>query len=146
MHYTDAYSAYGPIVAADEGVSWFTLRNAWDPGARYMPDHRRQLREARARHRHREATCGPLPPLTELELAGLDAPAGSAVIAETADGLGTWRYTLPADGSVTAVPNRQAAADSSGWCQRDRRQLPVAFAARSVLRVRGAGGDGRVPA
>ncbi len=38
VHYTDAYSAYGPIVAADDGVSWFTLRNAWDPGARYMPD------------------------------------------------------------------------------------------------------------
>ena len=37
VHYTDSYSAYGPIVAADEGVSWFTLRNAWDPGARYMP-------------------------------------------------------------------------------------------------------------
>ena len=49
VHYTDAYSAYGPIVAADEGVSWFTLRNAWDPGARYMPGHRQQLaRGARA--------------------------------------------------------------------------------------------------
>jgi hypothetical protein len=101
VHYTDAYSAYGPIVAADAGVSWFTLRNAWDPGARYMPEQRRQLREARARHRHREATCGPLLPLTQLELAGLDVPAGSAVMAETADGLGTWRYTLPGHGSVT---------------------------------------------
>ena len=37
VHYTDSYSAYGPIVAAGEGISWFTLRNAWDPGARYMP-------------------------------------------------------------------------------------------------------------
>jgi hypothetical protein len=34
VHYTDAWSAYGPIVAADEGISWFTLRNAWDSGAR----------------------------------------------------------------------------------------------------------------
>jgi hypothetical protein len=101
VHYTDAYSAYGPIVAADEGVAWFTLRNAWDPGARYMPEHRRQLREARARYQHREATCGPLPPLTERELAALVAPAGGAVIAEAADGLGTWRYTVPANGSAT---------------------------------------------
>ena len=60
VHYTDSYSAYGPIVAADEGISWFTLRNAWDPGARYMPAERQQLREARARFQHREATCGPL--------------------------------------------------------------------------------------
>jgi hypothetical protein len=100
VHYTDAYSAYGPIVAADEGVSWFTLRNAWDPGARYMPEHRRQLREARARHKHREATCGPLPPLTGPELAAVGAPVGRAVIAETTDGLGAWRYTVPANGSV----------------------------------------------
>ena len=101
VHYTDAYSAYGPIVAADEGVAWFTLRNAWDPGARYMPEHRRQLREARAKHQHREATCGPLPPLTEQELAELTTLTGGAVIAETPDGLGTWRYTVPPNGCVT---------------------------------------------
>ncbi|HVZ07423.1 hypothetical protein [Rhodopila sp.] len=100
VHYTDAYSAYGPIVAAEEGVAWFTLRNAWDPGARYMPEHRRQLREARAKYQHREATCGPLPPLTDAELAALTAPSMMAVIAEAPDGVGTWRYTVPADGSV----------------------------------------------
>src|SRR3954465_7969791 len=82
VHYTDAYSAYGPIIAADEGVSWFTLRNAWDPGARYMPAQRRQLREARAKYQHREATCGPLPPLTDAELEALAAPSGAAVIEE----------------------------------------------------------------
>lgn len=101
VHYTDAYSAYGPIVAAQEGVTWFTLRNAWDPGARYMPAHRQRLREARARFQHREATCGPLPPLSDRELAALTAPSGGAVIAETPDGLGTWRYTVPAGGSIT---------------------------------------------
>jgi hypothetical protein len=100
VHYTDAYSAYGPIVASDEGISWFTLRNAWDPGARYMPEHRRQLREARARYQHREATCGPLLPLTDNELAALTVPNEMAVIAPTPDGLGTWRYTVPAGGSV----------------------------------------------
>jgi hypothetical protein len=101
VHYTDAYSAYGPIIAADEGVSWFTLRNAWDPGARYMPAERQQLRAARAKFQHREATCGPLPPLSDRDLAALTAPSGGAVIAETADGLGTWRYTVPASGTIT---------------------------------------------
>ena len=98
VHYTDAYSAYGPIVAAGEGISWFTLRNAWDPGARYMPAERAQLREARARFQHREATCGPLAPLTEAELAALADVTGSAVIEETKDGLGTWRYTVKSGG------------------------------------------------
>ncbi|HVY14450.1 MAG TPA: hypothetical protein VHB27_04430 [Rhodopila sp.] len=101
IHYTDAYSAYGPIVAADEGVAWFTLRNTWDPGARYMPAARQQLREARAKHQHREATCGPLPPLSSEDLAALTETNGVAVIAETTDGLGSWRYAVPALGSVT---------------------------------------------
>jgi hypothetical protein len=100
VHYTDAYSAYGPIIAADEGVSWFTLRNAWDFGARYMPAERQLLREARARYQHREATCGPLPPLSDSDLAALATSTGVAVIAETADGLGTWRYTVPPNGSI----------------------------------------------
>ena len=101
VHYTDAYSAYGPIIANDHGVSWFTLRNTWDPGARYMPEQRHVLREARGKIAHREATCGPLPPLSVGELAALKAPSSEAVIEETADGLGTWRYTVPAGGSVT---------------------------------------------
>lgn len=94
VHYTDAYSAYGPIVAAGEGISWFTLRNAWDPGARYMPAQRQVLREARAKFQHREATCGPLSALTDAELAALTDVTGNAVIEETKDGLGTWRYTV----------------------------------------------------
>jgi hypothetical protein len=98
VHYTDSYSAYGPIVAAGEGISWFTLRNAWDPGARYMPAERQQLREARARFQHREATCGPLAPLTDEELSALTGVNGGAVIEEAKDGLGTWRYTVNAGG------------------------------------------------
>jgi hypothetical protein len=98
VHYTDAFSAYGPIVAAGEGISWFTLRNAWDPGARYMPAERAQLREARARFQHREATCGPLAPLTDAELAALTDVSGAAVIEEAKDGLGTWRYTVQPSG------------------------------------------------
>jgi hypothetical protein len=103
VHYTDAYSAYGPIIAADEGVSWFTLRNMWDSGARYMPAERQKLREARAKYQHREATCGPLPPLSDREMATLAAPTGVAVIAETNDGLGTWRYTVPAKGTISGT-------------------------------------------
>ncbi len=100
VHYTDRYSAYGPIIAAEEGVSWFTLRNAWDPGARYMPAHRLQLREARARWQHREATCGPFGALSDAERSALTSVTGSEVIETTKDGLGTWRYTVPANGSI----------------------------------------------
>ena len=98
VHYTDAYSAYGPIVAAEEGIAWFTLRNAWDPGARYMPAERQLLRDSRAKFQHREATCGPLAPLSEAELFTLTSVKGEAVIEETKDGLGTWRYIVPPNG------------------------------------------------
>ena len=33
VHYTDAYSAYGPIVAGKSGIWWFTLRNRYGPPA-----------------------------------------------------------------------------------------------------------------
>ncbi len=100
VHYTDPFTAYGPIVAGEEGIEWFTLRPAWDPGAKYMPANRAELRAARARHHHREATAAPLPALSETELAGLAEPAALEVLPQEADGVGAWRYRLPAGASV----------------------------------------------
>jgi hypothetical protein len=101
VHYTDAWSAYGPIVAADEGISWFTLRNAWDSGARYMPAAREQLRAARVRNfQHREATSPPQPVISAADLAH-GGVFCAAVIAQTADGMATWRYRLPPGASVS---------------------------------------------
>jgi hypothetical protein len=102
VHYTDSWSAYGPIVAADEGVSWFTLRNTWDAGAQYMPAARSRLREARARHQHRESTCGPLAPWSAGDLGRLDA-AESVTEMETADGMGSWRFRLPPTAQATGL-------------------------------------------
>src|SRR5215472_5919009 len=102
VHYTDAWSAYGPIVAADEGISWFTLRNAWDSGARYMPAARAQLRAARAQNRqHREATSPPMPAAPEAELAATRGTDCLAVIEPTPDGMATWRYRLPPDARLS---------------------------------------------
>ena len=60
VHYTNRYSAYGPIVATEKGVNYFTLRNGWDPGARYMPEQRLVLKEKR-KEPHREAVAEPEP-------------------------------------------------------------------------------------
>jgi hypothetical protein len=100
VHYTDAWSAYGPIVAAEEGVSWFTLRNTWDPGAKYMPGARSELRAARAHHQHRERTTPPLAPLSRAELARLAAVDRTTEM-ETPDGMASWRFRLPAAGAAT---------------------------------------------
>jgi hypothetical protein len=100
VHYTDAWSAYGPIVAADEGVAWFTLRNSWDPGAKYMPAARPELRAARARYQHRETTTGPMAAWSAAELSQLAAPEQVTEMA-TADGMASWRYRMPASASAT---------------------------------------------
>jgi hypothetical protein len=102
VHYTDAWSAYGPIIAADEGIAWFTLRNTWDSGARYMPAARGQLRTARAQNlQHREATAPPAPVASEAELARMDRLSCVTVLEQTADGTATWRYRLPGGASLS---------------------------------------------
>ena len=53
VHFAGAWSAYGPLRAGAAGLHYFTLRNGWDPGARYMefPDNRAGLRGVARRHR-----------------------------------------------------------------------------------------------
>ena len=73
VHYTDAYSAYGPIVAGKQGIWWFTLRNRWDRGARYMPAEREVLNAGRDRHQHWELTTEAMPAAILGELCGATA-------------------------------------------------------------------------
>jgi hypothetical protein len=108
VHYTDAWSSYGPIVAADEGISWFTLRNAWDSGARYMPAAREELRVARLQNfQHREATSPPMPVASATELFATERAYCTPVIEQTPDGMATWRYRLPPGASMSG-PNPHA--------------------------------------
>jgi hypothetical protein len=102
VHYTDAFSAYGPIVAADDGIAWFTLRPGWDPGAKYMEnlDNRAELRASRGRHTHWEAVTDPVPPVGEAALTSLASTTCQQVL-EGEHGLATWRYQLPPGATLT---------------------------------------------
>ena len=94
VHYTDAYSAYGPIVAGKSGIWWFTLRNRWDPGARYMPAEREVLHPARDRNQHWELTTEAVPAALLGELCEVTAISCRPVL-EADDGLAGWRYRIP---------------------------------------------------
>jgi hypothetical protein len=97
VHFTGAHTAYGPIRASqDEGVWYFTLRNGFDPGARFMTmaENRVALRTIAGR-RHREAVAGPL--------ASPTSPA-ETLLGPEPDGMAAWRYTLAA-GEDVAGPN-----------------------------------------
>ena len=95
VHFAGAFTAYGPIRAGAEGLSYFTLRNRFDPGARYMMrgENRTALRQVRPR-RHREAVAGPLDRSGTVLLLGPDA-----------DGLAAWHYRLaPGESLAGAAP------------------------------------------
>ena len=94
VHFSAAFAAYGPIRAGAEGLHYFTLRNGWDPGARYMPGARAQLPRPR---RHREAVAGPL-----AEGNGFETALGPEP-----DGLAAWRWRLSA-GARLAGPDPAA--------------------------------------
>jgi hypothetical protein len=86
VHFAGAHTAYGPIRASnDAGVHYFTLRNSFDPGARFMavPENRSALRLVPGRH-HRESVTGPL------------ANETGAIIGPEPDGMGAWRYRVAA--------------------------------------------------
>jgi hypothetical protein len=93
VHFTGAHTAYGPIKASrDEGVWYFTLRNGFDPGARFMriPENRVALRTIAGR-KHRESVAGPL--------AAPTAPA-ETLLGPDPDGMTAGRYSLPSGEAV----------------------------------------------
>jgi hypothetical protein len=100
VHFTSRFSAYGPIVASDKGVHYFTLRNGFDPGAKYMPGARQELR-ARRTGSHREAVVEPSPLTEPAQLAATAAPLCTNVMPLEEDGLGAWRYRLPPGAALT---------------------------------------------
>lgn len=83
VHFSAAFSPYGPIRAGSSGLHYFTLRNGWDPGARYMPGARAEL----PRPRHHRTAIADLSPAT--------AETGrAAILAPEPDGLAAWRWRL----------------------------------------------------
>lgn len=91
VHYAGAFTPYGPIVSAEDGLFYFTLRDAFDPGARFMPESRAELPRVTRRHAAAHADR----PLEPPALAGLDAADRQTLIETTEDGLGAWRLRLP---------------------------------------------------
>jgi hypothetical protein len=98
VHFSGAYTAYGPIRAdVSQGVHYFTLRNGFDPGARFMAlsENRSALRGIPDR-RHREAVAGPL---------GESGMGVIPVLSPEPDGLCVWRYRLvPGETAVGPDP------------------------------------------
>jgi len=100
LHYTAAYTGYGPIHAHDDWLFYFTLRMQSEPGAHFLPADRPLQKPGRRRNLTAEV------PLTR------DAakPCWTTIFEQEADGMAASLVELPAEGHTTAP----APSDSSG--------------------------------
>ncbi|MGE3419743.1 MAG: hypothetical protein AB7I42_27100 [Bradyrhizobium sp.] len=93
VHYTSPQSGYGPIVAGDDGLDYFTIRVLTDKGAWYLPD----ARSAMDKRLAKEQQWGALP-------GKPDTNAWQELIPLRSDGLGAWALAGTA-GPVAREPS-----------------------------------------
>ena len=93
IHYTNAFSSYGPLRAGPRGLHYFTLRNGYDPGARYVRESAHEMRGRPRRFREAKADAGPPPDAGTL--AALRGIESLVLLPMASDGLAAWRHRLP---------------------------------------------------
>lgn len=95
VQYANGHTPYGPIVAGDKGVQYFTLRQRWDPGAKYLPASRDLLRSGNQRRRIKSGiSVG-----DDQGRLARRATEVDVLIEREADGMAAWMWRLPARGS-----------------------------------------------
>src|SRR5688572_15008186 len=105
LHYADAYTPYGPIVASDQGLAFFTLREkAYAYGAHYVPGSKEEKKAPTGRNL-----------ITQAEVAS-PRETGVRPLFEEPDGVGAYE--------LRAAPNAQVP---------DPAQLPAHGAAYLVV-------------
>ena len=93
VQFTNAYTPYGPIQAGPDGLGYFTLRRHWDPGARFMPQSRTELRGRNSAFR--QVVTEAEPALADEALSALPRVEIADVLRPESSGLAAWRYRLP---------------------------------------------------
>jgi len=91
VHYAGAYTGYGPLVAGDEGLDYFTIRPVYDTGAHYLPGARSEMVRGPRRTLH----SVPVAPLAPLDLRALAAPVALDLIALQPDLIAARLVRLP---------------------------------------------------
>lgn len=102
IHYTNRQTAYGPIVAGDEGLTYFTLRQVATKGIWYLaePNSREKLDRSLPK---RQVTVGPVKTTEAETLRALREAQTDVLIDPHEDGLAAWLVRVPA-GAVVAAP------------------------------------------
>ncbi|MGD9806608.1 MAG: hypothetical protein AB7E81_10855 [Hyphomicrobiaceae bacterium] len=95
VQYANGHTPYGPIVAGEEGVQYFTLRQRWDPGAKYVPAAMPLLKKGNQRTRIKSGIH-----VAEVEERKARTEAAiETIMKEEADGLAAWIWRLGPGGT-----------------------------------------------
>jgi len=137
VQYAGANTPYGPITAEAEGIHYFTLRQEWDSGAKWMPERRDDLVRGVQRQVVGVASATDLAP-----------GAVETLIDETDDGLLAIRIAV-APGGTARLPDASAGGGqyhvvASGSLMRDGvayGPLSIEFADSDAGAVEVAAGD-----
>ncbi len=101
LHFTDPYTAYGPIVPEQEGLTYFTLRARSDPGACMLaaPGVKEAIRPSKRRFILKGAND--LRIGTPEVMRARKETALDAIVEPHADGLAAWMLRLPPGAPAT---------------------------------------------
>jgi hypothetical protein len=97
VQYANGHTPYGPIKASETGVKYFTLRQRWDPGAKYMPGARDKLEKGNQRTRIKAN----IPLTTSDAQRALTDVAIDTIFEREDDGMAAWIYRVAPDRDVT---------------------------------------------
>jgi hypothetical protein len=100
VQYANGHTPYGPIVAGPEGIEYFTLRQRWDPGAKYLPASRDKLVKGNQRTRVK----GDLPACNDEARKARKGVTIETIFAQEADGLAGNLYRMGA-GQTARMPD-----------------------------------------
>ncbi len=101
VQYANGHTPYGPIVAGDQGVTYFTLRQRWDPGAKYVPANTALLKSGNQRRRLK----GGIGVGEESARCRRTQTARETVLAPEGDGMASWIWRLgPGGEAVLPAP------------------------------------------
>ncbi len=100
VQYANGHTPYGPIVAGEEGVQYFTLRRSWDPGAKYLPASAHLLRKGNQRTRIK----GGLDVADDAQRRARSSTSVETIFQPEADGLAGWMWRV-APGSEVRLPD-----------------------------------------
>lgn len=91
VHYADAYTAYGPITAGDDGIKYFTLRSRYEEGGVYVSNAEGKWPAGPRRH----ATSKPVAMREIGELRCLETVERSVLVPRSDEGLLVESLSLP---------------------------------------------------